>query len=149
MTKFFIMDLINLDFVKLSPNIKTPTKATQFSVGLGIYSPKDYILTPQNQLIILTGLRIKVPNGHYGHLCSKSGLAMRHKIHIDIDPDYTGEIKVLLLNLGTEPFKILAGTATAQLMFEKISIPILHKVDTLPITDRGDRGCGFAKSNTL
>ena len=52
------MDLINLDFVKLSPNIKTPTKATQFSVGLDIYSPKDYILTPQNQLII-PGLRTK------------------------------------------------------------------------------------------
>ena len=77
---------------------------------------------------------------------------MRHKIHVGagvIDPDYTGEIKVLLLNLGTEPFKILAGTAIAQLIFEKISIPILHKVDTLPITDRGDRGCGFSKSNTL
>ena len=68
------MDLINLDFVKLSPNIKTPTKAIQFSVGLDIHSPKDYILTPQNQLIIPTGLRIKVPNGHYGHLCSKSML---------------------------------------------------------------------------
>ena len=40
------MDLINLDFVKLSPNIKTPNKTTQFSVGLDIYSPKDYILTP-------------------------------------------------------------------------------------------------------
>ena len=122
MTQFFIMDLINLDFVKLSPNIKTPTKATQFSVGLDIYSPKDYILTPQNQLIIPTGLRIKVPNGYYGHLCSKSGLAMRHKIHIGvgvIDPDYTGEIKVLLINLGTEPFEILAGTAIAQLIFEK------------------------------
>ena len=146
------MDLINLDFVKLSPNIKTPSKATQFSVGFDIYSPKDHILTPQSQLIIPTGRRIKVPNGHYEHLCSKSGLAMRYKIHVGtgvIDPDYTGEIKVLLLNLGTEPFKILAGTAIAQLIFEKISIPILHKVDTLPITDRGDRGFGFSKSNTL
>ena len=59
------MDLINLDFVKLSPNIKTPTKAIQFSVDLVIYSPKDYILTPQNQLIIPTGLKIKIPYGHY------------------------------------------------------------------------------------
>ena len=42
------MDLINLNFVKLSLNIKTPTKATQFSVGLDIYSPRDYILTPQS-----------------------------------------------------------------------------------------------------
>ena len=76
------MNLINLDFVKLSPNIKTPTKATQFSVCLDIYSPKDYILTPQSQLIMPTGLKIKVPYGHCGHLCSKFGLAMRHHIHV-------------------------------------------------------------------
>ena len=119
---------------------------------MDIYSPRDYILTPQSQLTISTGLRIKFPNGHYGHLCSKSGLAMRHHIHVGagiIDPDSTGEIKVLLLNLGTEPFKILAGTAIAQLILEKISIPILHKVDTLPPTDRGNRGCSFSKSNNL
>ena len=54
------MDLISLDFVKLLPNIKTPTKATKFSVGLDIYGPKDYILTPQSQLIIPTEfLKIK------------------------------------------------------------------------------------------
>ena len=72
------MDLFNLDFVKPTPNIKTPTRATEFSVGLDIYSPKDYILTPKNQLIIPTGLKIKIPQGHYGHVCSKSGLTMRH-----------------------------------------------------------------------
>ena len=94
-------------------------------------------------MIIPTGLNIKVPHGHYGYLCSKSGLAMRHHIHVGagiVDPDYTGEIRVLLLNLGTEPFEILAGTAIAQLVLEKISIPILHKVDILPSTDRGDGG---------
>ena len=91
------MDLVNLDFVKLSSNIKTPTKATQFSVGLDIYSPKDYILIPQSQLVIPTGLKIKVPYRHYGHLCSKSGSAMRHNINVGtgiVDSDYTGEIKV-------------------------------------------------------
>ena len=146
------MDLVNLDFVKFSPNIKTPTKATQFSVGLDICSPKDYISIPQSQLIIPIGLKIKVPYGHYGHLCSKSGLAMRHHIHVGagiVDSDNTGEIKVPLLNLGTEPFQILAANAIAQLILEKISIPMLHRVDTLPSTSRGDRGCGFLKSNTL
>ena len=65
------------------------------------------------------------------------------------DPDYTGEIKVLLLNLGTEPFQILAGNAIAQLILEKISIPMLHKVDTLPSTNRGDRGCGVNKNENF
>ena len=76
--------------------LKLPTKATQFSVGLDIYSPKDYILIPRGQLTIPTGLKIKVPYGHYGHLCSKSGLAMRHHIHVGagiVDPNYTGELR--------------------------------------------------------
>ena len=146
------MDFSILGFVKLSSDIKTPIKATQFSVGLDIYNSKDYTIEPQNQLVIPTGIKVKIPQGHYGHLYSKSGLAMKHSIHVGegiIDPDYTGEIKILLLNLGAEPFKILTGSAIAQLILEKISMPILHKVSALPLTIRGDRGCGMSKSNTL
>ena len=146
------MDLINLKFVKLSPNIKTPTKSTEFVAGLDIYSPTDYIINAKDQATIPTGLRIQVPPGHYGHLCSKSGLAMQHHIHVGagiIDPDYTGKVKVLLLNLGHKPFQVSSGDAIAQLTLEKISIPILHSMDTLPSTNRGDRGCGLPKFNTL
>ena len=63
-----------------------------------------------------------------------------------IDSDYTGEIKVLLLNLGNNSFQISAGDAIAQLILEKISIPILHQVNTLSATERGDRGCGLPRS---
>ena len=55
------MDLINLKFVKLSSNIKTPTKSTKFAVGLDIYSSADYIISAKDQAIIPTGLRIQVP----------------------------------------------------------------------------------------
>ena len=85
------MDLINLKFVQLSSNIKTPSKSTKFAVGLDIHSPVDYILSAKDQAIIPTGLRIQVPPGHYGHLCSKSGLTMQHHIHVGagiIDPDW-------------------------------------------------------------
>ena len=129
------MDLINLKFIKLSSNIETPSKSTKFAVGLDIYSSTDYIISAKDQAIIPTGLRIQVPPGHYGHLCSKSGLAMQHHIHVGagiIDPDYTGEVKVILLNLGHKPFQVLSGDAIAQLILE-----------------RGDRGCGLPRSNTL
>ena len=143
------MDLINLKFVKLFSNIKTPTKSTKFAVGLDIYSSTDYIISAKDQATIPTGLRIQVPPGHYGHLCSKSGLAMQHHIHLGagiIDPNYTGEVKVLLLNLGHKPFQVSSRDAIAQLILEKVSAPILHRVDILPSTNRGDRGCGLPKS---
>ena len=146
------MDLINLKFVKLSPNTKTPSKSTKFAVGLDIYNPANHIINAKDQTIIPTGLRIQIPPGHYGHLCSKSGLAMQHHVHVGagiIDPDYTGEVKVLLLNLGHKPFQVSSGDAIAQLILEKVSTPILQRVDTLPSTNRGDRGCGLPKFNTL
>ena len=146
------MDLINLKFVKLSSNIKTASKSTKFAVGLDIHSPATYIISAKDQTIIPTGLKIQIPPGHYGHLCSKSGLAMQHHVHVGagiIDPDYTGEVKVLLLNLGHEPFQVSSGDAIAQLILEKNSTPILQRVDTLPSTNRGDRDCGLPKSNTL
>ena len=146
------MDLINLKFVKLSSNIKTPSKSTKFTVGLDIHSLATYIISAKDQTIIPTGLRIQIPSGHYGHLCSKSGLAMQHHVHVGagiIDPDHTGEVKVLLLNLGHKPFQVSSGDAIAQLILEKVSTPILQMVDTLPSTNRGDRGCGLPKSNTL
>ena len=143
------MDLVDLNFVKLSPNIKTPTRSTQLAAGLDIYSPIDCTIPSKEQKLISTGLRIQIPSGHYGHLCSKSGLAVQHHIHVGagiIDSDYTGEIKVLLLNLGDNSFQISTGDAIVQLILEKISIPVLCQVNTLPITDRGDRGCGLPKS---
>ena len=53
------MDFSILDFVKLSSDIKTPTRATQLSVGLDIYSPEDYTIEPQSQVEISTGLQVK------------------------------------------------------------------------------------------
>ena len=62
---------------------------------------------------------------------------------------YTGEAKVLLLNLGHKPFQVSSGDVIAQLILEKVSTPILQRVDTLPSTNRGDKGCSLPKSNTL
>ena len=89
------MDFVNLKFVTLSPNIKTPTRSTQLAAGLDICSPIDCTIHAKEQELISTGLGIQIPPGHYGHLCSKSGLATQHHIHVGagiIDPDYTGEI---------------------------------------------------------
>ena len=140
------MDHIELPFVKMSTNAITPTRATEDSVGLDFYSPGTYIIPPHSQLLIPTQIKLRIPMGHYGRLASKYGLAILHQLHVGagvIDPDYMGEIMVLLINTASHIHHITRGDPIAQLILEKVSIPILKEVKELPSTVRGAQGCGF------
>ena len=140
------MEFIELPFVKMSTNAVTPTRATEGSVGLDFYSPADYIIPPHSQLLIPTQIKLQIPLGHYGRLASKSGLAILHQLHVGagvIDPDYTGEIMVLLINTASRVHPIMKGDPISQLILEKVSIPILRELKELPSTTRGAHGCGF------
>ena len=140
------MELIELPFVKMLTNAVTPTRATEGSVGLDFYSPADYIIPPHSQLLIPTQIKLQIPLGHYGRLASKSGLAILHQLHVGagvIDPDYTGEIMVLLINTASRVHPIKKDDPIAQLILEKVSIPILREVKELQPTTRGAHGCGF------
>ena len=82
---------------------------------------------------------------HYGRLASKSGLAILHHLHVGAgvtDPDYMGEIKVLLTHTAPRAHSIARGDPIAQLILEKVSLPILKRVKKLPPTTRGEQGCG-------
>ena len=140
------MELIELPFVKMLTNVVTPTRATEGSVGLDFYSPADYIIPPHSQLLIPTQIKLQIPLGYYGRLASKSGLAILHQLHVGaevIDPDYTGEIMVLMINAASRVYSIKKGDPIAQLILEKVSIPILREIKELPPTIRGAHGCGF------
>ena len=79
-------------------------------------------------------------------------MAMKHHIHVCagvIDPDYIGEVKVLLFNAGRHYYLIKRGDPIAQLILEKASLPILTRVDELPPTNRGEKGCGSHGVNIL
>ena len=140
------MDLIELPFVKMSTNAVTPTRATEGSVGLDFYSPANFIIPPHSHLLIPTQIKLRIPLRHYGKLAPKSGLAILHQLHVGagvIDPDYTGEIMVLLINTASHVYPIIKGDPIAQLILEKVSIPILKEVKELLPTTRGDHSCGF------
>ena len=130
------MDHVELLFVKMSSDTVTPTRATEKSVGLDFYSPANYIIPPYSQLLIPTQIKLRIPLGHYGRL---------HYLHVGagvIDPNYTGEIKVLLTNTASHAHSIVRGDPIAQLILEKVSLPILKRVKELPPTTRGEQGCG-------
>ena len=125
------MDLIELPFVKISTDAITPMSATKGSVGLDFYSAADYVIPPHNQLMIPTQIKLQIPLGYYGRLASKSGLAILHQLHVGagvIDPDYMGEIMVLLINTTSHVHPIMRGDPIAQLILEKVSIPLLREV---------------------
>ena len=109
-------------FVKMSSKAVIPTRATEHSVGLDFYSPSDYIMPPCSHLQIPTQIKVKVPLGHYGRLASKSGLSMIHQVRVGagvIDPDYTGEVKVLLINAAPWYHYIKRGDPIAQLFWKR------------------------------
>ena len=139
------MEFVELPFVRMLPDAVTPTRATEGSAGLDFYSLADYIIPPYNQLLIPTQIKLQIPLGYYGRLASKSGLAILHQLHVGagvIDPDYTGEIMVLLINTASRIYNV-KGAPIAQLILEKISIPLLKEVKELSLTTRGAQGCGF------
>ena len=139
------MNSIELQFVKMSPEAVVPTKATKYSIWLDIYSPDNYLIRPNKQVLIQTQIKLGIPPGCYGRIASKSHLAVQNQVHVGagvIDPDYTGEIKVLLINNSKHYYQVKKGEPIAQLILEKASMPILKQVKELPTTGRGDRGCG-------
>ena len=105
---------------------------------MDFYSPANYIIPTQ--------IKLGVPLGYYGRLASKPGLAILHQLHVGvavIDPVYTGKILDLLINTASYVNHIIRGDPIAQLILEKISIPMLKEVKELPPTARGVHGCGF------
>ena len=137
------MDHIELPFVKMSINAVTPTRAAEGLVGLDFYSPANYIIPSCSQLLIPTQIKLGIPLGHYGRLASKSGLAILHHLHVGagvIDPDYTGEVKVLLINTAPHAHSINRGDPIAQIILEKVSLPILKRVKALSPATRGEQG---------
>ena len=147
------MDYVEIQFVKISSKAVTPTWTTKYFIGLDLYSPDNYLIHPKKQMLIPIQIKLGIPLGYYGRIASKSTLAAHHEIHVAagvVDPDYVGEIKVLLINNGKYNYQVKQGTPIAQIILEKASIPILKQVNQLPNTDRGERGCGsHSKSDTL
>ena len=103
------MDFAELQFVKMSPRPVVSTKATRYSIGLDLYSPDNYLIHPKRQVLIPIQIKPGVALGYYGRITSKSGLDVKHEICVDaevIDPNYTGEIKVLLVNDGRHYYQV-------------------------------------------
>ena len=99
-----------------------PYKGSPQAAGYDLTSPDEHVLAPGQRKIIPTGLRIICPDGTYGRIAPRSGLAAKHGIDVlagVVDADYRGEVGVVLINLGEDPVAITRGMRIAQIIFEK------------------------------
>lgn len=137
-----------LQVVKLTSKALIPTRATPQSIGLDLYSAYPYDIPAKGRRMIKTDLQIKIPIGCYGRIAPTSRLAYENFIDIGagvIDPDYRGNVVVLIYNFSKQAFTIDRGDKVAQLILERAMIPIVQEVPSLEPTRRGSRGLGTVK----
>jgi dUTP pyrophosphatase len=107
----------------------------------------EAVLRPGERLLVPTGLALEIPPGWEGQVRPRSGLALRHGIGMvnapgTIDSDYRGEVGVLLINLGTEPFTLRRGDRIAQLVIARVESVEWEEAEALDGSDRGEGGFG-------
>ena len=118
---------------------------SKLAAGYDLHSAYDYEIPAHGKLIAKTDLQIRVPDGTYGRIAPRSGLAAKHFIDIGagvVDQDYRGNVGVVMFNHNDAPFVIKKGDRIAQLVCEKICYPELKELDSLETTERGEGGFG-------
>ena len=137
---------MSLGVKKLCYDATLPTRGSNGSVGYDLYSSEDAFVPSQaGRTLVGTGITVVLPPGVYGRVAPRSGLAVNHCINVGagvIDPDYTGEIKVVLFNHGVENFEINKGDRIAQLILERCETPPIEEISIVEDTDRGSGGFG-------
>jgi dUTP pyrophosphatase len=138
-----------LNVIKVNPLATLPTRATSGSAGYDLFSTDSYVIMPGRRVVVSTGITVQLPPGTYGRIAPRSGLAVKHGLDTlagVIDPDYTGEVKVVLQNLdAVQPFVIRPGYRIAQLILENYTIADVYEIPTEHtnlVTERGAGGFG-------
>ena len=139
-----------LKYKLLTSKAYPPTRETSGSIGYDLRSPRFARIPPRGGTCYLPlGIAFQIPEGHYGRLASKSGLAINRSISVlagVIDQDYRGEVFVLLINHDDKLSHLVKPKdEVVQLILEKATIARLQEVDTLDETERSPQGSTFLK----
>jgi dUTP pyrophosphatase len=131
-----------------NPDLPLPARQTPGAAGYDVASAEpDFVLAAGERRLVATGLEIELPSDVECQVRPRSGLALRHGITLPntpatIDPDYRGELRVIVWNAGSEPVPIPRGTRIAQLVFARFETPSVEEATELSATDRGTGGFG-------
>lgn len=138
---------VTIKFQKLSPTAILPTYAHSGDAGADLVAINRHTLAPMERLAIPTGLAAEIPQGYEMQVRPKSSLALKHGVTVlntpgTVDAGYRGEIKVILINLGNEPFEISAGQRIAQIVIAPVTRAEFVVTEQLNKSQRGEGGFG-------
>src|SRR5512133_1701555 len=138
---------IHLQWLPHGNGLPAPNYATDGAAGLDVVAAENVTLSPGQRHGVATGFAIAIPEGYEVQVRPRSGLALKHGITClntpgTIDHDYRGEVKVILANLGTEPFAVRRGERIAQLVPAPVQKAAFREVEMLGETSRGAGGFG-------
>ena len=145
------MTTIPLQILDHARDLPLPAYATPHSAGIDLLAAvgqgEEIVLRTMERALIPTGLAMALPEGFEAQIRPRSGLALKHGITClnspgTIDADYRGEIKIMLINLGGEPFVMTRGMRIAQMVVAPYVQVTFAPTDTLPPTERGAGGFG-------
>lgn len=141
------MNTYNLKVVKIHKDAIIPNYAHPGDAGLDIYSIDEKILNPGERALIKTGIKIELPKNTEAQLRPRSGLALKHGISLvnspgTIDEGYRGEIGVIVINHGNEPFKVEKQMKICQMVIKPVWTVSIEEVVELDETARGEGGFG-------
>jgi len=143
---------VHVNVLKCHEHAVLPKRGSEFSAGSDLHSVLDYIIEPKSRCLISTGLKMQFPNNVYARIAPRSGLALKNGIDVMagvIDPDYTGEIKVLLYNSSDIKFEVQRGDRIAQVIFEQFKYPNFNEVNEITETERSSGGFGSTGVNYI
>lgn len=127
--------------------LNLPARATAGAAGADLVAAEEATIAPGSVHAVATGIALAIPEGYEGQVRPRSGLALKHGVTVlnapgTIDADYRGEVKVILINHGREPFRIARGDRIAQLVVAPVSASRFERVEALTDTARGTGGFG-------
>jgi dUTP pyrophosphatase len=122
-----------------------PEYGSEGAAGADLRASEAVVIPPGGRAAVPTALHLEIPPGHAGLVWPRSGLAVRHGIDTlagVIDSDYRGEVRVVLVNHGDEPFRVAAGDRVAQLLVQRVERAAFRAADAVGDTGRGSGGFG-------
>ena len=142
---------ISISFKRLphGGDLPVPVYQTADAAGMDLYAAvvEDVVLTSGDRALVPTGFSMALPSGFEAQVRPRSGLAAKYGVTVlntpgTIDADYRGEVKVILINHGADPFRVIRGERIAQMVIAPVTQGAMVKVGDLPETARGEGGFG-------